>query len=198
MAEINEVRKLFAEIRSRMVFSSSSTKWTYIIYDKTSGLSKIGISADPLRRQRECRTFRPNSFLFLLHTSNLEHELHRRFKDRQVEGEWFELKEDDFNDLICNDGFRYMYGLVDDDVEKSKLYVVQQIELKQAKQKCRHYEQYECCQQLYDLYLKYRYKTVAVKKANELGILTPSGFSWQVPFASKVISHFEEIKKSND
>lgn len=192
-----EVRKLFAEVRSRMVFRNNRAKWTYIIYDRSSGLSKIGISADPLRRQRECRCFRPNSFLFLLHTANLEHELHNRFKDRQMEGEWFLLKEEDFNDLICNDGFRYMYGLVDDDVEKSKLYVVQQNELKQAKQSCKHYEKYECCQQIYDLYLKHSFKTVAVKKANELGIRTPSGFPWKVPFASKVISHIEEIKKSN-
>jgi hypothetical protein len=91
-----------------------------------------------------------------------------------------------------------MYGLVDDDVEKSKLYVVQRSELKQATQSCKHYEKYECCQRLYGLYLKYHYKTVAVKKANELGIRTPSGFPWQVPFGSQVIDHINKIKKRND
>lgn len=196
---IQSAVNIYNGIRKDLVFpDGQKSKWTYIIHDYESGMSKIGISADPLRRARECKAFRPRSVLFLLHTRNIEQELHKRFKDKYECGEWYRLDENDFNDLICLDGFRYMYGLVDDNIENDNLYVVQPSELKQAKQSCKHYENYECCQQLYGLWLKYRYKTVAVKKANEFGIRTPSGFAWKVPFGSKVIDHINKIKKGGN
>jgi len=58
-------------------------KWTYILYDKTEDLYKIGVSADPLKRFRSLCVVGEVWPVFL-HGKNIEKELHKKFADART------------------------------------------------------------------------------------------------------------------
>jgi hypothetical protein len=66
--------------------------FVYFIQDGDDSPVKIGVAADPEQRRRELQTgnYRRLAIrLVIPGDSALEAELHRRFKDWHVEGEWF-------------------------------------------------------------------------------------------------------------
>jgi len=69
---------------------------TYVM-SNGSGLYKIGKSIDPLKREKMLSTGNPNIRLVLSMEMDIERELHIKFADKKVSGEWFELSEDDLN-----------------------------------------------------------------------------------------------------
>lgn len=81
----------------------------YLIRDKTTGFTKIGISSDPERRLKQLirqDTLLPhaNEFSILLCWEDypyIEKVLHEKYSDRRVRGEWFNLSSDDI-DTITN------------------------------------------------------------------------------------------------
>ena len=81
----------------------------YLCFDG-SGLWKIGIASDPDKRLRQMKT--GNATIRMpLHVPvdnpvSVEAELHNRFDDRRVSGEWFDLEPQDlhyiYNRLLGN------------------------------------------------------------------------------------------------
>ncbi|WP_367139564.1 GIY-YIG nuclease family protein [Saccharothrix sp. HUAS TT1] len=61
---------------------------------ESSGTVKIGVSADPTRRLAALRGASTADLALLWHTEDgrdLERDLHERFADRRVRGEWFDF-----------------------------------------------------------------------------------------------------------
>ena len=72
--------------------------YVYLFRDK-AGLCKIGCSANPKQRARNIS--QPNYSIDIVcaiwaeDMAALEQSLHKRFAEKRVKGEWFELNEDD-------------------------------------------------------------------------------------------------------
>ncbi len=71
----------------------------YLMKDEHSGLYKIGRSINPLKRERTLQSEKPQ--IRLIYSFNAyckdEIDIHEKFKDKRVRGEWFSLNEDDIN-----------------------------------------------------------------------------------------------------
>jgi len=67
--------------------------------ESANGLYKIGISFDPMARQRSLATGPVSVELLwarpMENVEQVEKEIHRRFQAKRVKGEWFELNEAD-------------------------------------------------------------------------------------------------------
>ena len=73
--------------------------YVYIIKNLDSGNLKIGVGSDPVKRLKQLQTG-SDSELSLVYTSflcsnafSLENDVHNRFKEFHVRGEWFKLSE---------------------------------------------------------------------------------------------------------
>ncbi|CAB5224197.1 Meiotically up-regulated gene 113 [uncultured Caudovirales phage] len=66
-------------------------KKTYIIKDCNTGLYKIGISNQPLKREKTLQSEKPNIKIIKIFDKNIEKELHIKYKDFRLRGEWFIL-----------------------------------------------------------------------------------------------------------
>lgn len=81
-------------------------RYLYIGYDDTSWGFKIGITNNIIKRQDELRNTNP-SFVMLLdfevdNAWKLEKELHKKYADKRVSGEWFELSAQDVVDIAVS------------------------------------------------------------------------------------------------
>jgi len=100
--------------------------YIYLGFD-ASGLFKIGITNDVEKRLRQFRTANPTFFLLLHipveHPAVVEVELHTKFSDKRVRGEWFCLDGGDllyiYDRLLGEDGnshnledFQKMYEII--------------------------------------------------------------------------------------
>lgn len=92
--------------------------WTYII--KTNRRFKIGISKRLLGRLKDIRARNPDIVELVAAAKfkeDKEAELHQRYNEKQLNGEWFSLTEDDVKDLRYE--FLQARGIVDEkDLEK--------------------------------------------------------------------------------
>lgn len=90
---LNEYRKSF-EKEAREV--DNSTK-VYLMLDEKNGAYKIGRSNSPEVRESTLQSEKP--FIKLIDSwkgeFSDETELHRKFKEKRIRGEWFDLDEDD-------------------------------------------------------------------------------------------------------
>jgi len=68
-------------------------KWskTYIMKDNHSNLYKIGRSIDPIKREKTLQSEKPSIKLIKTFDKNIENELHIKYNDFRVRGEWFNL-----------------------------------------------------------------------------------------------------------
>ena len=73
--------------------------YVYIIKNLNSNNLKVGVGSDPLKRLKQLQTG-SDSELSLVYTSflcsnafSLENDIHNRFKDSHVRGEWFKVNE---------------------------------------------------------------------------------------------------------
>lgn len=73
--------------------------YTYFILDTCSGDIKIGKSIDINRRFREFRTANIHIKLIGYIASDVEKKLHKKFKDDNVQLEWFDLDIEDLKDI---------------------------------------------------------------------------------------------------
>ena len=146
-------------------------QWTYIITDADC-LAKIGKSTSPLSRFSKHQTSYPKPLLlFAVHDDDVEKQTQALFEEKRLNGEWFQLCEDDLTDLIYEHGFDFAEDRMD--------------ELKAVKHYHQNiYPEYEALLQLYnDEFNGYVYITELVKVANERGMRTPNGFVWTPTFA---------------
>lgn len=73
--------------------------FTYLIKDKTTGNTKIGKSRTPIERIHAVRKAHPHPTIILGVTDVPEIELHKQFRDKRLNGEWFSLADEDIQSL---------------------------------------------------------------------------------------------------
>lgn len=73
---------------------------TYLIFDKLSGLTKIGKTRNIKARLSTLSTSNLNLGLIYVEQIDMEKQLHTLFKDKRVGKEWFDLKKEDVKGAI--------------------------------------------------------------------------------------------------
>lgn len=73
---------------------------TYIIFEENTGYYKIGKSKQPKIREKTLRSEKPNIKMILVCDKNIESYLHKKYKDKRIRGEWFDLSSDEILDII--------------------------------------------------------------------------------------------------
>lgn len=100
----------------KSIDSNNKHSYLYLIYNKNTGLHKIGISSKNNINKRlqgyicstGCEIIVKSVYLFFaeicIKSKDAEFMAHRLFKEKRVAGEWFDLKNEDlllFDELIC-------------------------------------------------------------------------------------------------
>ena len=93
--EINELTKQKISVKQKII-----DKKTYIIKDCNTNLYKIGCSNDPLKREKTLQSEKPNIKIIKIFENYIEKELHIKYNDFRVRGEWFNLNNIQIN-YIC-------------------------------------------------------------------------------------------------
>lgn len=75
---------------------------TYLIIDRDTKLTKIGMSYNPLKRLFSIQSEFPHAILVFAIEGNYEHELHRRYKSFWHGGEWYRLGAEQYVDIAVN------------------------------------------------------------------------------------------------
>ena len=71
--------------------SSDNHQKSYILKDKSNGTYKIGRSKNPLQREKTLQSEKPDLELIKVFKKNHEKELHKKYSEQCVRGEWFKL-----------------------------------------------------------------------------------------------------------
>jgi len=73
----------------------------YLMFDRTSGLYKIGKAADPVARHKQIRTANPSVTLLCAFKADAIEEInmHMQFAERRAFGEWFRLSPGDVGEF---------------------------------------------------------------------------------------------------
>lgn len=66
---------------------------TYILKDKNTGYYKIGKSINPLDREKTLQAEKPTYELIKIFNNDIETDLHKKYKEQNVRGEWFNLNK---------------------------------------------------------------------------------------------------------
>jgi hypothetical protein len=98
---LNEYRKFYSssddrfwEAMNSIEFNCTSRpKKTYLIYDKSANLYKIGRAISPDFRAKTIMQMNPSSELMCTCQTDIETELHKHFEEKRVNGEWFRLDD---------------------------------------------------------------------------------------------------------
>lgn len=78
---------------------------TYLMKDG-HGNTKIGRSYNPKRRERTLQSELPTITLLAICENNIEEELHERFSNLRIRGEWFNLSDKQIGDIIKEYDFK--------------------------------------------------------------------------------------------
>lgn len=100
--DIRLIDKLSAQIVSNKPTKRSKT---YLMLDSSTGFTKIGKACDCSARERTLQSEKPTITLFAVCESNVESELHRKFKHKRLRGEWFDLTKAEIKEIIDEYGF---------------------------------------------------------------------------------------------
>jgi len=98
---MNEISKWIAMTTPiRFSINSSTTKSckecgfkTYIMIDHNTGFYKIGKSKNPCFREKTLQSEKPTIEMILIINQDIEKELHQKYSDKRVRGEWFQLDD---------------------------------------------------------------------------------------------------------
>lgn len=77
--------------------------FVYIIHAKGTNLYKIGLTTNrPRKRMKQMQTSSPHKLAIyaaahFTHCNHTEEDMHNRFSDKRVNGEWFEFSEEEAN-----------------------------------------------------------------------------------------------------
>lgn len=83
----------------------SKTTKVYLMVDHNTGLHKIGRSKSPLKRERTLQSEKPTIEL-IAHwesTTKKEKELHKKYNEKRVRGEWFDLTNQDISEILSQE-----------------------------------------------------------------------------------------------
>ena len=86
---------------------------TYLMKDENTGYTKIGKSINPRIREKTLQSEKPTISLFAICDHNIEKFLHKKFEDKRIRGEWFNLSDDNILDIINEYGFIQVNILAD-------------------------------------------------------------------------------------
>ena len=78
---------------------------TYLMKDSNTGLIKIGKAVNPKFRERTLQSEKPTISLFAICDNLVERELHKKYNDKRVRGEWFKLSEDEVSKIVSKYNF---------------------------------------------------------------------------------------------
>lgn len=92
------------EIQNKNSYSTRFRK-TYLMVDSNTGLTKIGFSVNPKKREVTLQSEKPTISLLKICDNNVEHELHVKYATKRVRGEWFRLSNKDIDDIVSQYGF---------------------------------------------------------------------------------------------
>jgi len=73
---------------------------TYVMIDHNTGFYKIGKSKNAIEREKTLASEKPTIELVLVCENNIETNLHKKFREKRIRGEWFDLQADDILELI--------------------------------------------------------------------------------------------------
>lgn len=73
---------------------------TYIMFDSNTGYHKIGKSISATKREKTLQSEKPTIKLVLICEENIESYLHKKYSEKRIRGEWFDLDADDLLELI--------------------------------------------------------------------------------------------------
>jgi hypothetical protein len=73
---------------------------TYILKDETNNFYKIGKSVNPIIREKTLQSEKPTIKMIKVFNKDIEKELHNKYKEFRVRGEWFDLNKIQIN-YIC-------------------------------------------------------------------------------------------------
>ena len=85
---IKTPKKKIKRIKPIITYSDSKT---YLIKDKTNNTYKIGKSKSPMNREKTLQSEKPNLEMVKTWSSDIETELHKKYKRQRLRGEWFNL-----------------------------------------------------------------------------------------------------------
>jgi len=83
-------RKKIKDFSNKNNFIKQSKK-TYLIKDLNNNLYKIGYSNNPELRESTLQSEKPNIKMVKVWDTFIEKELHEKYKDQRIRGEWFKL-----------------------------------------------------------------------------------------------------------
>jgi hypothetical protein len=94
---VQAARREFSGIRRESERRSFRQGFIYLALNKRNGFIKIGFSTQPATREATLQSEEPEiEFIHIAKGSMRdEQDLHRRFENKRMRGEWFELSEDD-------------------------------------------------------------------------------------------------------
>lgn len=86
---------------------SEESCFVYLMYNTTNDFYKIGISNNPSYRERTLQSEKPTIELIIAKeypirkiAESIEQSLHKVYDNKRLRGEWFELEEEDVNNII--------------------------------------------------------------------------------------------------
>lgn len=79
---------------------------TYLMRDSNTGYTKIGKSINPSHRERTLQSEKPTIKMYKVTARDVERELHEKYGQKRVRGEWFNLSDGDIRDIVRNYGFK--------------------------------------------------------------------------------------------
>ena len=78
---------------------------TYLMLDANTGYTKIGRSKDPKARERTLQSEKPSITLFAICDDLVESEIHKYYEKKRVRGEWFDLSDEDIENIMIDYDF---------------------------------------------------------------------------------------------
>lgn len=103
--EILESTLTVAANKHRYMKENCNSIKTYIMFDENIGYLKIGKSKNPKFRERTLQSQNPSIKIFKICDKNVEKEIHKKYADKRVRGEWFDLSEEDIENIVNEYGF---------------------------------------------------------------------------------------------
>jgi len=73
---------------------------TYLMLDSNTEYTKIGKAKNPQKRERTLQSEKPTISLIKVCETLVESELHKKYADKRVRVEWFNLSEQDISDIV--------------------------------------------------------------------------------------------------
>lgn len=98
--DVKELSISNGAVKSTKILGIDIRKYkTYLMRNNRNGYIKIGRSVKPQFREKTLQSEEPDIELLAVTDRDCEKQLHKKYKDKRVRGEWFDLSEDDIKYL---------------------------------------------------------------------------------------------------